>query len=195
MKAMDTRLRARRAPFGLPAEGALGSGQEPTPEQSERHYRNCHQEDYLTAEQPDVAAVIEEVQLKCFNAKTETSSAADPATDFRPFANSPRSLANNFRIDTFRAGRHSRRRDSHLALDFGVRLRADCNRNECQKPPFCHKRSDSMEVSELIALYNRAWSEPDYALRQKLLEQIWAEDGTYTAHVAGTNALVDHIGA
>jgi hypothetical protein len=38
---------------------------------------------YLTAEQPDVAAVIEEVQLKCFNAKTETSSAADPATDFR----------------------------------------------------------------------------------------------------------------
>ena len=55
---------------------------------------------YLTAEQPDVAAVIEEVQLKCFDAKTETSSAADPATDFRPFANSPRSLANNFRIDT-----------------------------------------------------------------------------------------------
>jgi hypothetical protein len=33
MKAMDTRLRARRAPFGLPAEGALGSGQEPTSEQ------------------------------------------------------------------------------------------------------------------------------------------------------------------
>ena len=55
-----------------------------------------------------------------------------------------------------------------------------------------------MEVSELIALYNRAWSEPDYALRQKLLEQIWAEDGTYTdptAHVAGRKALVDHIGA
>jgi hypothetical protein len=38
---------------------------------------------YLTAEQPNVAAVIEKVQLKCFNAKTETSSAADPATDFR----------------------------------------------------------------------------------------------------------------
>jgi hypothetical protein len=31
----DRRLRARRAPFGLPPEGALGSGQEPTPEQSE----------------------------------------------------------------------------------------------------------------------------------------------------------------
>jgi SnoaL-like domain len=55
-----------------------------------------------------------------------------------------------------------------------------------------------MEVSELIALYNRAWSEPNYALRQKLLEQIWAEDGTYTdptAHVAGRKALVDHIEA
>jgi hypothetical protein len=35
---------------------------------------------YLTAEQPAVAAVIEEVQLKCFTARTETSSAADPAT-------------------------------------------------------------------------------------------------------------------
>ena len=46
--------------------------------------------------------------------------------------------------------------------------------------PFLYKHSDSMEVSELIALYNKAWSEPDYALRQKLLEQIWAEDGTYT---------------
>ena len=54
------------------------------------------------------------------------------------------------------------------------------------------------EMNELIALYNRAWSEPDYALRQELLEQIWAEDGTYTdptAHVAGRKALVDHIGA
>ena len=53
-----------------------------------------------------------------------------------------------------------------------------------------------MEVSELIALYVRAWSEPDYALRQKLLEQVWAEDGTYTdptAHVAGRKALVDRI--
>jgi hypothetical protein len=48
--------------FRFPAEGALGSGQEPSPEQSERHYRNCHQDDL--AEQPDVAAVIEEVQLK-----------------------------------------------------------------------------------------------------------------------------------
>ena len=103
MKAMDAILRALHAPFGLPAEGALGSGKSRLPSKVNAISRNCHQEDYLTAEQPDVAAVIEEVQLKCFNAKTETSSAADPATDFRPFANSPRSLANNFRIDTRRA--------------------------------------------------------------------------------------------
>ena len=31
MKAMDTRLRALRAPFGLPAEGALGSGKSRLP--------------------------------------------------------------------------------------------------------------------------------------------------------------------
>ena len=97
---MDARLRALRAPFGLPAEGALGSGKSRLPSKVNPLRRNCHQEDYLTAEQPDVAAVIDEVQLKCFNAKTETSPAADPATDFRPFANSPRSLANNFRLDT-----------------------------------------------------------------------------------------------
>ena len=68
--------------------------------------------------------------------------------------------------------------------------------NELPEAPFCYKRSDSMELSELIALYNRAWSEPDYVLRQKLLDQIWPEDGTYTdptAHVSGRKALVDHI--
>ncbi|WP_148255442.1 nuclear transport factor 2 family protein [Aidingimonas lacisalsi] len=54
-----------------------------------------------------------------------------------------------------------------------------------------------MELSELITLYTGAWSEPDRALRQQLLERVWAEDGTYTdptAHVAGRKELVDHIG-
>lgn len=54
-----------------------------------------------------------------------------------------------------------------------------------------------MELSELIRLYTDAWSEPDRALRQQLLERVWAEDGTYTdptAHVAGMHAFVDHIG-
>ena len=43
--SMDRRLRARRAPFGLPPQGALGSGQEPAPEQSQCHHRNCHRQD------------------------------------------------------------------------------------------------------------------------------------------------------
>lgn len=53
-----------------------------------------------------------------------------------------------------------------------------------------------MKLDELIALYTAAWSEPDRALRQAILERIWAEDGTYTdptAHVEGRAALVDHI--
>jgi hypothetical protein len=57
-------------------------GQEPTPSKVNPIIETAIKKIYLTAEQPDVAAVIEEVQLKCFNAKTETSSAADPATDF-----------------------------------------------------------------------------------------------------------------
>ena len=54
-----------------------------------------------------------------------------------------------------------------------------------------------MELTELITLYTRAWSEPDRACRQSLLDRIWDENGTYTdptAHVAGRAALVDHIG-
>jgi len=54
-----------------------------------------------------------------------------------------------------------------------------------------------MDLSELITLYTGAWSEPDRALRQQLLERVWAEDGTYTdptAHVAGREEFVDHIG-
>ena len=54
-----------------------------------------------------------------------------------------------------------------------------------------------MDLSELITLYTGAWSEPDRALRQQLLERVWAEDGTYTdptAYVAGREEFVDHIG-
>ena len=55
-----------------------------------------------------------------------------------------------------------------------------------------------MDPTELVRAYADAWSEPDRALRQQLLERIWAEDGTYTdptAHIAGRSGLVDHIGA
>jgi hypothetical protein len=43
----------------------------PTPEQTERHYRNCHQGFISRQKQPDVAAVIEEVQLSWRNFSPE----------------------------------------------------------------------------------------------------------------------------
>ena len=108
---MDTRLRARRAPFGFPAEGALGPGKSRLPSKVKAIIETAIKKIYLT----DVAAVIEEVQLRCFKAKTkETSSAADPATIFdrlnrfpshpqiisdrlSPFANNVLPFALNFR--------------------------------------------------------------------------------------------------
>lgn len=36
-----------------------------------------------------------------------------------------------------------------------------------------------MELSELIAHYADAWSQPDRARRQQLLESVWDEQGTY----------------
>ena len=79
MKAMDTRLRALRAPFGFPAEGALGPGKSRLPSKVNAIIETAIKKIYLT----DVAAVIEEVQLQCFKGQgQETSSAADPATVF-----------------------------------------------------------------------------------------------------------------
>jgi hypothetical protein len=65
MKAMDTRLRARRAPFGFPAEGTLGPGKSRLPSKVNATIETAIKKIYLT----DVAAVIEEVQLQCFKAK------------------------------------------------------------------------------------------------------------------------------
>ena len=65
MKAMDTRLRALRAPFGFPAEGALGPGKSRLPSKVNAIIETAIKKIYLT----DVAAVIEEVQLQCFKAK------------------------------------------------------------------------------------------------------------------------------
>src|SRR5262245_26860651 len=47
-----------------------------------------------------------------------------------------------------------------------------------------------MELSELIRLYTRAWSEPDRALRQQLLDRVWAEDGDEVACMKRTVATV-----
>jgi hypothetical protein len=51
--------------------------------------------------------------------------------------------------------------------------------------------------NEVVSAYGAAWNEPDEAVRRKLLEQAWADDGVYcdpTATAAGRDALVAHIG-
>lgn len=52
-------------------------------------------------------------------------------------------------------------------------------------------------LEELITVYCKAWSEPERALREQLLNRVWVDDGTYTdptAHVVGRKELVEHIG-
>src|SRR5271166_2404555 len=79
MKAMDTRLRARRAPFGFPAEGALGPGKSRLLSKVNAIYRNRHQEDLSHRcrgrHRGSPASVLQ-------SQAQETSSAADPATVF-----------------------------------------------------------------------------------------------------------------
>jgi hypothetical protein len=62
-----TRLEARRAPFGFPAEGALGPGKSRLPSKVNAIIETAIKKIYLT----DVADVIEEVQLQCFKANTK----------------------------------------------------------------------------------------------------------------------------
>ena len=55
-----------------------------------------------------------------------------------------------------------------------------------------------MATKEVVDAYGAAWNEPDEAARRRLLEQAWADDGTYTdpqSDVAGRDALVAHIAA
>ena len=59
------------------------------------------------------------------------------------------------------------------------------------------QQPEKAALEELITVYCKAWSEPERALREQLLNRVWAEDGTYidpTAHVVGRKALVEHIG-
>jgi hypothetical protein len=54
-----------------------------------------------------------------------------------------------------------------------------------------------MGPSETVAAYAAAWAEPDEAKRRALLEQAWAEGGTYLdpmGRADGREALVQHIG-
>src|SRR5258708_1030002 len=66
-RADPRRSRARRVPFGFPAEGALGSGKSRLPSKGNAIIETAIKKIYLT----DVAAFIEEVQLQCFKAKTK----------------------------------------------------------------------------------------------------------------------------
>jgi hypothetical protein len=63
----STLIRARRAPFGFPSEGALGPGKGRLPSKVNAIIETAIKKIYYT----DVAAVIEEVQLQCFKAKTK----------------------------------------------------------------------------------------------------------------------------
>jgi hypothetical protein len=54
-----------------------------------------------------------------------------------------------------------------------------------------------MSTSETVEIYAAAWNEPDEEKRGRLLEQAWADAGTYTdpqSHAAGRDALVALIG-
>jgi hypothetical protein len=59
------------------------------------------------------------------------------------------------------------------------------------------QQPEKAALEELITVYCKAWSEPERALREQLLNRVWADDGTYTdptAHVVGRKELVEHIG-
>ena len=56
---------------------------------------------------------------------------------------------------------------------------------------------DAAALEGLIDTYCAVWSEPDPGRRQRTLDEIWAENATYTdprAHLTGSKALCAHIG-
>ena len=56
---------------------------------------------------------------------------------------------------------------------------------------------DLAALERLIDTYCAAWSEPDPVRRQRTLDEIWAENATYTdprAQLTGSKALCAHIG-
>ena len=56
---------------------------------------------------------------------------------------------------------------------------------------------DMTALERLIDRYCAAWSEADPVRRQRTLDEIWAENATYTdprAHLAGSESLCAHIG-
>jgi hypothetical protein len=65
-------------------------------------------------------------------------------------------------------------------------------------PAWAQSSTAPEALEALVATYCQAWSEPDRSVRARLLDQVWADDGTYTdptvEKVAGRSALIDHIG-
>jgi hypothetical protein len=56
---------------------------------------------------------------------------------------------------------------------------------------------DNRLLETLIETYCAAWSEPDAQQREQMLEEVWAEAGTYmdpSAFIRGRKELVEHIG-
>ena len=54
-----------------------------------------------------------------------------------------------------------------------------------------------MNADELVRAYCTAWDEPDVQRRVEILNDVWAEDGTYidpNVHIVGRTELVAHIG-
>lgn len=67
-----------------------------------------------------------------------------------------------------------------------------------QQPPAGSPAApDATALTAVIASYAAAWGEPDRTARERLLERVFAADGTYTdptVDLAGRAALVTHIG-
>jgi hypothetical protein len=60
-----------------------------------------------------------------------------------------------------------------------------------------HDPKEVAALERLIDTYCAVWSEPDPVRRQRTLDEIWAENATYTdprAQLTGSTALVAHIG-
>jgi len=55
---------------------------------------------------------------------------------------------------------------------------------------------DASAIAEIVRHYVAAWNEADAAARSKLLQQCWAEGGTYvdpSVQLTGREALAAHI--
>ena len=88
---------------------------------------------------------------------------------------------------------------TRLVFAFAV-FSAAAIRTGAQTPSNSSPASTSVSPAALpsvVATYAAAWGEPNREARQKLLEGVFAADGTYTdptVDLANRAALVDHIG-